>query len=450
MLVALLGIGVLALGWRSLSTPARGVPVILALLPLLKTAERGGVLARFAPPDVFIFLTLLGTVVLLARRRDPGWRSVRVPLQVLVGLALFFPPVVLSFLASEDPGRSTVELVAYGVNAVLFGLVVFHVRSRENLLACMRAWEIGVVVAVVGAVVGVVLLLNGIVHVPLTEGPKVSSTFKKSGQLSAYLLPSLPILWFNLREMSATRRARILRRLLIAATYFAIVASGSRAGLVIGGVLIVGLFGGSWICGVANRRGLALASTGGLLLAFATPRLSHALDILPFGFRRAFSIFHASATLEQLSPTRYHQYLGWKVAAADYPWLGVGTGNFKNRATSLVPEAWTSHEVHNTYLGIWAETGLFGILALALFYLGVLRAAWQVVVWGDKTMSVLGLSLLIALLTLFLYGTSNFGLRMRHLWSIFGLIIAAWNLVTVAPAPSGAGTGVPLERECGA
>lgn len=419
----------LGMGWRSFSRPARGIPVILVLLPVLKTAVHGGILVRFALPDMFTFVVFTGTVLVLLRRRDPGWARIRLPKQVLLGLAAFLAMVVLSFSVTEDPARSGIELTAYGVNLVLFALIVYHVRTREQIHECLRAWELGVVIAVLGSVVGVVLLFAGVVDVFFTEGPKVASTFKKSGQLSAYLLPSIPLLWFNLKELSTTRRSRILRRLLIAGTYLSIVAAGSRGGLVVGGLLIAGLFGGGWLRSLRGRVALTASAAG--LAAFAVvPIVRRALDALPFTFQRALSILSGVSSLESLSPTRYHQFLGWKVAAAEYPWLGVGTGDFRARATALVPQAWRAHEIHNTYLGVWAETGVAGICALAVLYLGMLRAGWQVMTRGDRRMAALGFALIVSLVTLTIYGVMNFGLRMRHLWSIFGLTIAAWNIAT--------------------
>lgn len=429
LLVAVIAATVLLLGWRSFSTPARGIPVILALLPVLKTAASGGIFVRFALPDVFIFIVFAGTLVVLLRGRDPAWSDRRVPIQVLIGLAVFLFMVVLSFVATEDPARSGIEITAYAVNLVFFGLVILHVRTREQLLACFRAWEIGVVVAVAGSVVGVCFIAAGRFDVFFTEGPKVASTFKKSGQLSAYLLPSLPILWFNLYQLSTTRRARILRRALIVGTYLSIVAAGSRGGFVVGALLLAGLFGGPLLRTLRGRRAVVAGSAAALACLLAAPLAQRAIEALPFTFHRAFSILDSNASLESLSPTRYYQYLGWKVAAAEYPWIGVGTGDFRERATALVPQAWLSHEIHNTYLGVWAETGLLGIFALTAFYMGIVRTGWHVVARGDARMSALGVSLIVASVALFIYGTMNYGLRMRHLWCVFALTIAAWNVL---------------------
>ena len=78
-----------------------------------------------------------------------------------------------------------------------------------------------------------------------------------------------------------------------------------------------------------------------------------------------------SDDLQDLSPTRYHQLQAWHTATSEYPLTGLGTAGFYTRFTSLAPAAWKPLEVHNTYLGVWAEIGVPGLIALTLLYLGI-------------------------------------------------------------------------------
>jgi O-antigen ligase len=301
-------------------------------------------------------------------------------------------------------------------------------RSREDLLRAFRVWEAAVVVTLAGGVAGIVLLFTGNFDTALTEGPKLASTFKKSGQLSAYLLPSIPILWFNLTQRSATRRARAARVAVFIVLLVCLVGTGSRTGLALGAGTCLVLFGGRWIRGVVRRPAFALAGIA-CAAAILVPAGRAVSGALPFSFQRAFSIVSGESSLERLSPTRYYQFLGWEVAAAEYPALGVGAGDFHSRTTSFVPAAWKSHEIHNTYLGVWAETGIVGIAALTALYLGMFQASWAGLGHArDRELQALHVALLAALGVLVIYGLSNFGLRMRHLWAIFGLAIAAWNV----------------------
>ncbi len=272
-------------------------------------------------------------------------------------------------------------------------------------------------------------LFGGNFDTALTEGPKLASTFKKSGQLSAYLLPSIPILAFQLLYRSPTRRARFVRGTLLVVLFVCLIGTGSRTGLALGAATGLLLFGGRWLTSAARRPALALSSVVlAAALLFVAGRA--VAGVLPFSFQRAFSIVSGESSLERLSPTRYYQYLGWEIAAAEYPAIGVGAGDFHSRTTSFVPAAWKSHEIHNTYLGVWAETGLLGIAALVALYLGVVQATWEGLGHArDREMQGLHFALLAAIAVLVIYGLSNFGLRMRHLWAIFGLALAAWNVV---------------------
>jgi O-antigen ligase len=189
------------------------------------------------------------------------------------------------------------------------------------------------------------------------------------------------------------------------------------------------LFAGRWASAALRRPARALAYVA-LGVAIAVPAGRAASAALPFSFQRALSIASGEGSLERLSPTRYYQFLGWEIAAAEYPLLGVGAGDFHSRTTSFVPAAWKSHEIHNTYLGVWAETGILGIALLVALYLGVMQAAWEGLGHArDREMQALHFALLAAIGVLAVYGLSNFGLRMRHLWAIFGLAIAAWNVM---------------------
>jgi hypothetical protein len=146
VLLAVTGALLLAYGWTAFSRPRRGVLALIVLLPLVKTAASGGFVARFAPVDLFALLAALGTAVAAVRRRLPDWSSLRLPTQVLAGLGLFFALALASFLQAEEVVRSFVEFAAYGVNLVLLILVVVHIRTREQLIRCFRAWEAAVVI----------------------------------------------------------------------------------------------------------------------------------------------------------------------------------------------------------------------------------------------------------------------------------------------------------------
>ncbi|HET9887212.1 MAG TPA: O-antigen ligase family protein, partial [bacterium] len=324
------------------------------MLPILKTAGSAGFLVRFAMADVFLFLVLLGTVVAMARGRAGDWRSLRIPRQALFALGAFLPLVLVSFFFSESVERSLIETLAYFVNVVFAALIVLHVRTRRDLHQAFLIWEKAVVLTLIGGVAGLVLLFTGNFDTALTEGPKLASTFKKSGQLSAYLLPSIAVLWYNFAYLSPTKKSRILRGLVFFVLFVCLVGTGSRTGLALGAATFLFLFGAQGARNFVRRPAMHLGAAA-IAAVLCVGALHAVSSVLPFSFQRAFSIVSGESSLERLSPTRYYQFLGWEIAAAEYPLFGVGAGDFHSRTTSFVPAAWKSHEIHNTYLGVWAE-----------------------------------------------------------------------------------------------
>jgi hypothetical protein len=84
---------------------------------------------------------------------------------------------------------------------------------------------------------------------------------------------------------------------------------------------------------------------------------------------------------------------------------------------------------------VWAEAGVLGLAALLVFCASVLRTAWRTTMQAtDPAMVALGLALTVSALSILAYGATHFGLRMRYLWAIFGLILATWNVVSIAAA----------------
>jgi putative inorganic carbon (HCO3(-)) transporter len=63
---------------------------------------------------------------------------------------------------------------------------------------------------------------------------------------------------------------------------------------------------------------------------------------------------------------------GWEVVR-DYPWLGVGPGNFANIVGFYNPEI-VNLPMHNSYLAIAAEIGIPGLILFSALVISVLIA----------------------------------------------------------------------------
>jgi putative inorganic carbon (HCO3(-)) transporter len=114
----------------------------------------------------------------------------------------------------------------------------------------------------------------------------------------------------------------------------------------------------------------------------------------------------------------------------DNPLLGVGANNF----TVVMPRYLTSefrseflYTVHNTYLLIWTEIGIAGLLAYLAFLLGTLRRGWQCWRFGDPWLSPLALACMAGIAGHMLHqGVDIFSDRpiQQLLWLVAGLLAA--------------------------
>jgi len=73
-----------------------------------------------------------------------------------------------------------------------------------------------------------------------------------------------------------------------------------------------------------------------------------------------------------MSPRRADQLLAWRTVFAEHPLLGVGPGGFAATIPSSC-RADSHRKMHNSYLGVLAETGAVG----GLLMFGCWRRRWR-------------------------------------------------------------------------
>ena len=133
--------------------------------------------------------------------------------------------------------------------------------------------------------------------------------------------------------------------------------------------------------------------------------------------------------------------LSWNMIQAN-PWLGVGAGNYALRTpdyyTYDVGEA--SHVinilVHNAYLGILAESGIFALLCYLGVIFGAIRNSWISMRSSSRFISLLGCGLGLAILSLSIQMvTGAFFLRsiVLFVWLLFAMAASLSNLAPSSP-----------------
>lgn len=118
----------------------------------------------------------------------------------------------------------------------------------------------------------------------------------------------------------------------------------------------------------------------------------------------------------------------------DHPLLGVGANNFLVALPQYVTPEFSREwlfTVHNKYLLVWAETGIFALAAFLWFLLTTLQRGWQVWKLNDHFLSPLALGFTLVIVGHMLHMTVdifNARLFVQMLWLIAGLITAMNNI----------------------
>ncbi|MCF7820573.1 MAG: O-antigen ligase family protein [Candidatus Pacebacteria bacterium] len=131
-----------------------------------------------------------------------------------------------------------------------------------------------------------------------------------------------------------------------------------------------------------------------------------------------FQRFDLNSRLENKSVSeRYQQNLEAKEIIKNNLFFGVGLGNYTLKLREIKPEApaYELQPVHNSFLLLWAETGIFSLVAFLSFLLYIFYKAWQ----KKQTLS---LSLLLLLLIIFLSEHWLFSLHFG--WLFLGLVFS--------------------------
>ncbi len=367
-------------------------------------------------------------------------------------------PYVVGYLAvlavSATQARNTEvavgEIVTFVVEGVgLFFIVTNVVRSREMLFRCVR------VILLVAALLSAFAVIRnmtgaydqrflGFAGSPQTvvtgdaleevEAAAELGGFRREAgpigdpnRFAQFLLPLIP-LGLGAASMSRTRRDR----------YLAV----GIVWLVLGGIILT----------FSRGAFLGLVFTVILLLVLRQVQASHLLAgvgfllvllvAIPAYRERVLSLLTAqgliaegeSATADNAIQGRYTEVAAAALAFADHPVLGLGPGNFEssyrdyaNRVPARVHGG--ERRAHNMYVGIAAETGGLGLVAIMGVFLVTLRDLARARRRApDSEGRAIATKFMIAVLALLVTGLFLHLAFIRYLWLFLGLAAAAARL----------------------
>jgi O-antigen ligase len=332
----------------------------------------------------------------------------------------------LSLAWSADLALGLEDIWHWYLLAVLFVVVATTVTTPRALRLVLAAFVAG---AVVSVVVG---LADGSLTSAVDGGARLSGTAGDPNFLASSLVAATVLA----AGLLADARSPLVRFLLVAAMAVLItglVASGSRGGLLAAAATIVAAF-------VLFKR-----------------RRVHVAAIVAVGAGiAALAFINVPGTWERV--TNFDDDNGrsdlWTVAwrmGDDHPVAGVGVNNYRARSADYVREPGAlenvnlivddPHLVHNTYLELFAETGVVGLALFVGFVLACLRAtklaADRFEARQERALGALAQAVLVATISMLAAAVFLSGATDKRLWLLLALGPA---LLTVAGRAAAAST----------
>jgi O-antigen ligase len=346
--------------WGQVAWTGAVVALFLAL-PMLKLE-----LSRVTLYDGLI-LGLLGALVLnqlvgSGRRQGVArWRP--------RGPARFYAWHGAMLVVALLSGLNVTQLVPWGIELATFVYMLLMILTIDSLVGHRIEHTVRIagfafaglmLIAGTGALLGV----TGIAHLSLlyasqggVQSDKFSGFARAANQWAAYVVAFHPVVI----AMAMKERRPLLRAGLIAAAalgFFTLLASGSRTGLLLGSaqtLVFLGVF-------LFINRSMSAARKTLIFMAFVVTAALMGWFINAYTsdnwvVQRALGSFDTlEGRGESLSTDWRAKNFAWAFEQIElHPVFGVGVGCFAT--------LYDRHEVHSTYLSLWAEGGIFMLLS---------------------------------------------------------------------------------------
>ena len=365
------------------------------------------------------FLLIVSWAIDLARGRSP----LRLP-SVLVAVAAFVFTIGVSFVLSPDQVASQSKTSSYLLFALFFFVVLQLVRDHDQVRRVIAVITLSAAAAATKGLYA--LLVQGL--------DRAAGPIEDPNGYAYVLAAVLPLVGY----LVATDRPRRLLWsacfALIAAAVAATLSRGSIVGLAT--LVLWALISGRASFRGAVAGGAGLLAVGALVFALLTPDIDARIE-------------RKQSYGEKNVASRQAFWRGALAMAADRPLTGVGPARFGAEAQQYIkrnPVALRDPVVHNSYLEILAESGIFALGAFLTF----LVASWRLLALGrarareaaDADASRLASALQGTLIVALVSGAFISAQLTTPFWLIGGLA-AVFALSPPAPAGRAARGSVP-------
>ena len=403
-------------GWASRLSVERlavgAAAVVIALLPLLRPAGPRST----APVDALMVLALLAALLWLGGTH----RAIRFPYALPVGL--FLLGGALGAISGPIPGAGAVALVQDIALLLWFWALINIGSSAERLQVIVRVWAyaaIGWAVLLLGSLAAGISAISG---QTASEGVRTALTFGNPNYAGNYFFVSIMIVWAAGRP-----RGRVARLAGYAVLLAALVSTGSNGALI---ALAVATFVAGLV-GLYRRAGLVAATTAvaGVVLAAACVTWKYDVeDVQSRASQSKYAFIRdgVGRSEKTASDRGVLARQGFDLYRAGGP-LGTGPGSTKVRLKD--ENANRAVEAHNDYLAAVNERGVIGLLGVLFLLTGVSLQALSLVrapAGAAFARAIVRPNALVGAVAGTLVAmTATEYLHVRHVWTLFAVVVAA-------------------------
>lgn len=222
--------------------------------------------------------------------------------------------------------------------------------------------------------------IAGVAKIDLADGSKLIrpyGTFPHPNVLAAFLLLCIFSLYYLFFNFGVQAKKYISAAGLLVYFFLVYVLFLTFSRLAVSAFIAGSLFFFGFVFWERKRAGKDLKSVIPLFCAFLA-----AVSFFSFVFSGELSARSVSFSEQSVSLRLEYAKAAWQMIKEN-PFLGVGAGNFVRTLPDYLPAelsangSWVFQPVHNIYLLILAETGLFGLLVFVFFLSRIAKLGFE-------------------------------------------------------------------------